>query len=165
MNQREAQAVWNRLRGLLLGAEQALEEIVQTRAWEPLGYPTFAEAWKTELKGVRLTGVIQHKAVYALFDSGATVEEVQEAVAGVGPVVAEKIKGCYDKGIDAEDAERIVSVRSYKRAVTSPQSRIMIENLSEDQIADLRKVADEKKIPYRDLARHYLLEGLRKDMR
>ena len=45
----EAKRLFGRLRGALLNLDSLLSEIVEAKAWEPLGYTSFAEAWAAEI--------------------------------------------------------------------------------------------------------------------
>lgn len=68
MKQKEAEALWVSLRSALVNAEAAIVEIIKTRAWEPLGYDTFAQAWNDRMRGVKLAAACNTHIVYALLD-------------------------------------------------------------------------------------------------
>lgn len=161
MNQREAQALWNRLRGQLLGLDKTLKEIVDNRAWEPLGYSSFTECWKAEMAGVKLEGVMQVHAIYALYDSGATTEEIQ-VINGVGPEIAERAELAYSKQLAPADAERVIRVRSFTRTPARPQDRITIRNLKEDEILLIREIAEDQDTEYTELVKSWVLKEARK---
>lgn len=55
MGREKAQATrsWDDLRSAFTRLDEALQHIIDARAWEPLGYDSFAEAWASEMRGVR----------------------------------------------------------------------------------------------------------------
>lgn len=64
---RQAGDLWDSLRDNLVNAEATLAKIIETRAWEPLGYSNSLEAWNDRLKGVRLaTDAMRAAVVYAM---------------------------------------------------------------------------------------------------
>ncbi len=136
----EAQALWNRLRAGFLGVERDIKKIVETRAWEPLGYISFAEAWGAELHGVKFTGAMQAAVVLSLYDSGATAAEVAGAVAGVGAVSAQHYQKAHVVGLNPVDAyDHISAMNSAKRepAITLKDDEVWVE-------AHIRKIGEKK---------------------
>ena len=76
----EAEDLWGQLREGLVNVEKVIVKIIETWAWEPLGYTNFLEAWNDRLKGIGLaTDALRAVVVYALLDSGASDDEVIEA--------------------------------------------------------------------------------------
>lgn len=68
MDKKDAKKLFNKLKNRLLSIEKTLVEIVDNKAWEPLGYGTFVEAWDTEMRGVRLaTGAMRKQLIVAGF--------------------------------------------------------------------------------------------------
>ena len=64
---RQAGDLWDSLRDNLVNAEATLTKIIETRAWEPLGYSSFLGAWNDRLKSVQLaTEAMRGAAVYAM---------------------------------------------------------------------------------------------------
>ncbi|PZF83213.1 hypothetical protein [Jiangella anatolica] len=84
MNKKQAEETWKELREHFVNAEALIKKIIDSKAWEPLGYASFAEAWNDRMAGVRLaTDAARAYVVYALYDSGHTPDEVAGVVAGV----------------------------------------------------------------------------------
>lgn len=82
----EAKALVNSLRAGLLTLSTTLPKIVETRAWEPLGYVNLVELWRAELGDIDYTtGAARSAAVYALLEAGGTVDDVVDCVKGVVP--------------------------------------------------------------------------------
>ena len=55
----QANSMWDGLRGHFTNAADAIREIIEARAWEPLGYTSFAQAWKSEMCDVTLAREIR----------------------------------------------------------------------------------------------------------
>ena len=53
MNESEALNLWDELKRGFVNAERVLVRIINERAWEPLGYSSFNEAWTDRMQGVR----------------------------------------------------------------------------------------------------------------
>lgn len=101
----EAAELWDRLRQHLIHAERALEEIIETRAWEPMGYSSFAEAWDAQnLSDITFAPEVRAHVVYALLDGGLAVEEVASEVKGVGVDRVESLARQKSHGVPASDA-------------------------------------------------------------
>lgn len=62
----QASALWADLRGSFINAEKRIVEIIELKAWEPLGFESFAEAWASKMHGIRLaTEEVRAHVVYA----------------------------------------------------------------------------------------------------
>lgn len=79
LKQRDAETLWNDLRSALVNAEQAIIKIIETKAWEPLGYDTFSQAWNDRMKGVKLAALCTPHIVYAMLDEKTPVTKVAAA--------------------------------------------------------------------------------------
>lgn len=139
----QATALWDDLRSHWNKFENVLEQIITTRAWEPLGYENFAEAWADKMSGTRLsTAVEAAQVVYALIDDGVTQERALAALgptSGVGPVKFEALARQKAHGVPAGLATTYV--RRHQRSAPSGPRRIHVE-LSESEYASLRAIAD-----------------------
>ena len=49
-----AENLWEALRSGFLGTEKTIVEIIKARAWEPLGYETFTDAWVKEVADISI---------------------------------------------------------------------------------------------------------------
>lgn len=103
-----AEDLFERLHKSFLDMEETLATIVRTKAWLHLGYSSFVEAWAAKMAGVTLASEMRPHIVFAMFDEGATVEEITAVVKGVGPEQAEKLKRQKDNGLSAKDASILV---------------------------------------------------------
>lgn len=81
---KQATALFDELHGALVNTERVIIKIIETQAWIPLGYGTFAEAWASRMAGVRLaTDGMRAHVIYALLDTmnPAGIEELTGASA------------------------------------------------------------------------------------
>lgn len=145
ISKRQAETLWSELREGFVNAEKKIQEIVAARAWEPLGYTSFAAAWAERMAGVRLaTDVVKAAVVYALFDTLASTEDVAAALgvsAGVPPSTIERLKHQKDSGVPAE----LASTRTWGRTkATYPATRpIIIQSVPAETVREYEKLAAE----------------------
>lgn len=118
-----ARSLWDRLKDAFAQTEKSIAELIAARAWEPLGYSTFAEAWKAEMKDVELASQLRPHIVYQLFDEGMTPEEVAANVKGVGQDGAKALKSNKDNGVPANKATRSSSDTRVKVAATRAKAK------------------------------------------
>jgi hypothetical protein len=104
MTRPQAAELWNALRSHFLNFSNALAEIIEKRAWEPLGYSSFPEAWTATMGDVTLAAEFRPHVVYAYFMAGASDEEVAEGVKGVGRESAAALRRQRDHGVPASHA-------------------------------------------------------------
>lgn len=108
LTEAEASALWTDLRSALVNFDQALTRIIETRAWEPLGYQTFAQAWADRMRGTRLgTASMAAHVVYALIESGMGREDallVLGPASGIGPTRFDVLARQYEAGVPADIA-------------------------------------------------------------
>ena len=155
----EAQKLWDNLRSSLLETEKNIRAIINTRAWEPLGYDSFAEAWRDNLSDIELSTELRAVVVFAMFDDGASKSDVAKSVAGVGPTTVTALSNYHSKGFDAADAAYL-SFR--KRPTPAPKNspKTIAITLSAEEHAALKASADAQGIPVKDAARTMVLMSL-----
>ena len=141
ISKKRAEALWDDLRSALELSEEKVAEIVKVRAWEPLGYESFADCWADKLSGLRLRGEIRAVVVYQMFDEGASVSEVSSAVAGVGPVEGKRLKTAHSKRLSTKSAARLSTVRQHTRKAPSGRRFVRAE-LSPDELASVKSAAE-----------------------
>lgn len=123
----KARALYKDVRTGLAMTETALVEIVQTKAWEVLGYSSFTEAWDAELKDVRLaaSGTLRSAVVYAFIDAGLSDSQIVEATAGrVGDRTVSETRKAKAKGLSSKAAETVV--RQHFRKAPSPSGNLTV---------------------------------------
>ena len=99
-----AENLWEALRSGFLGTEKTIVEIIKARAWEPLGYETFTDAWVKEVADISIANELLPHVVYQMFAEGLTVDEVAETVKGIGADRAESLDRQRRHGIPAHAA-------------------------------------------------------------
>ena len=141
ISKKRAEALWGDLRSALELSEEKIAEIVKTRAWEPLGYESFADCWADKLSGLKLYGEIRAVVVFQMFDDGASESAVREAVAGVGPVESKRLKQAHAKKMSPKSAAVFSTVRQHTRKAPSGRRFVRAE-LSPDELAAVKSAAD-----------------------
>lgn len=154
MTKDEAETLWASLQEAFSNVEKAIQEIIATRAWEPLGYATFAEAWEDRMKGFRLTTtILQATVVYRLLDEQRSVEEVPELLglgAGVGLSTAQALARQREHGVPVGLASTrgtrfsvpgVTTVRKHERSIPSAPHVIHVE-LPEGEYANYRALCE-----------------------
>jgi hypothetical protein len=136
----EADALWTACRAGFQDLQEVIREIIATKAWEPLGYPTFAAAWNDRMKGVPLaTDATRALVIYALYDDlGPDARDVALDLPGVGPSVLDQVEAARALGVDAEDALHVVR-RHWRKPARAPF--IIHVEMSADEYEALREIA------------------------
>lgn len=111
ITERRAAKLWAELRQAFARVDQLLPEIIETKAWEPLGFASFTEAWAAKMDGLTLAPELKAFVIYPMFDEGATLDDIQRAVKGVGPRQAEAYKQQKDNGVPPEFATTVIRER------------------------------------------------------
>lgn len=101
ISMKQAQKLWALLRQHFVNFERTLEEIVETRAWEPMGFASFSEAWHHHMRDVTLAAEFRPHVVYAMLAEGASVDDVAAGVKGIRRDRAESLKRQRESGVPA----------------------------------------------------------------
>lgn len=169
----EANQLWEQLKNNLLGMQETLEKIITTRAWEPLGFATFHEAWADRMSGVQLSGAMEASVIFAMFDSGATPADAALAVKGVGPKRAKAYHQAHGVGMSPADAEahaaRMMRVNmkpgetfipAHVRGKAKRRNQIIMDGFTDDEIVAWKREAEELDMPWRDFCRERFREAM-----
>lgn len=140
ISKKRAEALWSELRSALELSEEKIRQIVKTKAWEPLGYDTFAECWADKLSDLKLYGEIRAVIVYQMFDEGASESDVRNSVAGVGAKASKRLKTAHDKGMSIQAAEKFSRVQEHYRKSPTAQRYVRAE-LTTDQLEHVKAAA------------------------
>jgi hypothetical protein len=149
LSPQQARALWRKLRQHFTSAESVIKEIIAERAWEPLGYTSFAEAWDDTMRDVTLAPELRAHVVYQMFDEGCTDEEVTETVHGVGPAVAESLRQEKSHGVPPERARTMV--RRHHRMLPERKGILKIE-VGTDTLKTWRRIASEHGMTVQEIA-------------
>jgi hypothetical protein len=76
METNEAEALWASLRSALYNADNSIKHIIAEKAWRPLGYETFAQAWDERMAGIELANSIKPYVIYAMLDESLTLDDI-----------------------------------------------------------------------------------------
>lgn len=103
MTKKAANELFDSLHEQIVDIEKTIIRIIETRAWEVLGYESFADAWKDRLSSIPLaTKVMKAHVVYALLDT-QTPEEIggPGGASGVSIDAARSLKRQKSAGVPA----------------------------------------------------------------
>jgi hypothetical protein len=149
----EAVAMWNALRDHFFNAQEAIKTIIENRAWEPLGYLSFAQAWKYEMKDVVLAGEVRAIVVYQLLEEQVPVADVADMVGGVGPVLAESFARQKANGVPADCAV----VSEHLRRKPKPADTLHIK-IGATMLYEYRRIAAQQGDTVEEICREALRE-------
>ena len=150
-----AEKLWGALHDALANADAVIAEIIRTKAWEPLGYKTFAAAWQDRMSDVRLAGAVKARVLYALYDEGVSPDEAALTMAGVGPVEARLAHEQYEIGVPVG---LVTFVRGYTRKTPPATPRTLHVKLDPDVYEEYVRVAEEHERTLREEVRLALEE-------
>ena len=115
LTQAQAVTLWGRLKQHFINAATVIEEIIERRAWEPMGYESFAEAWNAQMEGVTLAVEVRPHVVYQMLTEGYDYDAVAAAVKGVGRDRAESLDRQRRNGVPPRDASMSVVRRHLRK--------------------------------------------------
>lgn len=124
MNKQQAETLWANLRSNLLAAEDNIRQIITTRAWEPLGYESFAECWQERLSDVKLSKELRAVVVYAMFEDDTDPVDAAHAVAGTGVVEVRSLHSAWSQGMGAHDAAFVTRSKPKARPTAGAPRRV-----------------------------------------
>jgi hypothetical protein len=103
LTKKQAQAMWDRVWQTLSDHEAAIREVIDKKAWLPLGFETFADAWfGLNHNDISLARELRPHVVVQLLSEGLTEDEVADAVKGIGPELAARINKERKAGVPAD---------------------------------------------------------------
>ena len=122
-----AAELWDALRTNLLAVEDGIRQIIATRAWEPLGYETFAECWADRLGDLKLTKELRAVVVFAMFEDDVTPTDAARAVAGTGVVEVRQLHTAFQQGMDASDAAFVTRAKPKTRPTAGAPRTVQVQ--------------------------------------
>ncbi|WP_156442347.1 hypothetical protein [Mycobacterium sp. IS-1556] len=91
----DAERLWQALNPL-----PVIAEVIERRAWEPLGFETFTDAWRAQgLADVTLPVETRPYVVYQMLGERVPTDEIALLVKGVGPQTVESLKRQKSNGV------------------------------------------------------------------
>jgi hypothetical protein len=148
LSPRQAEALWSELRGVFVNAEKAILNIQENKAWEPLGFDTFAQAWDAKMRGVKLAVAAKNAVIYALIEDDLDNSQASQITGTPVPVV-QRLREQKSNGIPSNLAS--TQVRSHFRAKPSAPVRLSVE-LPHDELANYKAMCEARGISMKDEA-------------
>ncbi|QFG05126.1 hypothetical protein SEA_DRE3_50 [Gordonia phage Dre3] len=145
---KQADQLWSSLSSALVKAGDAIQKIIQTQAWEPLGYGSFTEAWADRMSGVPLAAELRPYIVYQMFSEGMDDDQVADAIgsgSGVGPASIANFRRERSNGVPPDLARgRTTHVNEHYRKPPRPPQffHIQFDPDEYDGFKDLAKKHD-----------------------
>lgn len=150
LTQHQAVALWQSLRSHFINAAKVIEEIIERRAWEPMGYESFTEAWTAQLGDVTLAVEVRPHIVYQMLTEGYDYDAVAAAVKGVGRDRAESLDRQRRNGVPAKDASMSV-VREHLRKQPSAAAYIHVP-VGPIALRRYREIAEKREMTVEQIA-------------
>ena len=155
----QAAELWDGLKTNLLAVEDSIKQIIATKAWEPLGYETFAECWADRLSGVQLVKELRAVVIFQMFEEKATPADAARAVKGAGVVEVTSLHSAWNAGMDAKDAAFVT--RSHRRTKpTAGAPRTVSTTLQAGEYEALRAMAAAADVSLSEYVRACVVESL-----
>ena len=104
ISKKQATAMWDNLRDSFLNATTEIKRIIAAQAWEPLGYKSFAQAWREEMIDIPLAGEIRVHVVYQLLEESVPLQDIADMVGGFGPTIVESLARQKANGVPSDCA-------------------------------------------------------------
>lgn len=101
-----AEQLWDTLHQCFVDAQATMAVIIAERAWEPLGYKSFAKAWNARMGDVSLAAEMRPAVVYQLLSEGVTPQRIATMISGVSVGLAELLQREMDNGVPPELGSR-----------------------------------------------------------
>lgn len=131
MNKKQAEALWDEMREAFANLERLIVKAIEERAWEPLGYDSFAACWEDRMDGVRLaTDVARSEVVYALIREGKDDESIVKTLKGqVGDQRVKVLRKAEKAGVPARLAPRkdvTTTVHEHQRRLPGARTKVTV---------------------------------------
>jgi hypothetical protein len=150
-----SERLWLNLQSSLLDFHKTLIEIIENMAWKP-AYETFTDAWTAKMSNISFAPELLPHIMYQMFNEGATVEDVADAVKGVGPDAVERVKQQKDNDVPAE----YVHVRDYHRKPPARPATLHV-NVGQSALTQYNRIAKKLGMTVEDIAREAIARRFR----
>lgn len=153
LTRKQALALWGKLRQHFIDAADVMAEIIEQRAWEPLGYSTFAEAYAARMADVTLAAEVRPHVVYQLLTEGLDPLDVAGLVNGIGPNGATALDRQRKNGVPADFAV----VNEHLRRKPSPPDTVHVK-VGKAILAEYRRIAETLDLSVEEIAKDAIAE-------
>lgn len=145
-----AEKLWKRLEAGLLDTQNTIIAIIDSRAWEPLGYESFSKAWIDRIMSkVTISAELRPHVVYQMFSEGLTADQVADAVKGVTPETAEVLERQKKNGVPADQATTVVRRHNRRKPSKWSYLHIQVDNTT---LKEWKQLAEEHGVAMNDIA-------------
>lgn len=108
LSKKAAQALWDKVWQTLSDHQAAIREVIEKRAWEPLGYESFSDAWLGMNRDeITLARELRPHVIYQMLSEGLTVDEVADAVKGAGVEIVDRMNQERKAGVPPDQASTV----------------------------------------------------------
>jgi len=118
----DAEALWAAVRDTLANVEEAIKAVIAAKAWKPLGFETFAQAWDARMKGVTLANSVKPYVIYAMLDDHVPLDDIAGAT-GWGLDQVSRAAEDYRIGVPVDGA---TVVRQHFRKAPSERKTVHV---------------------------------------
>jgi hypothetical protein len=139
ISREEALELWIGLRDDFVSAQKRMEEIVTTKAWEPIGFDSFSDAWRTYMSDVTIAAEIRPFVVYQFLADKQSIEDISAAVKDVGKERAESLAQQREDGIPPEHASMTIVSRHLRHKPSRPDT--IHVNVGSDALTEYHHLA------------------------
>lgn len=139
-DEKQASLLWDKLHSYLVNSQKVIEEIIEKRAWEPLGYSTFFEAWNDRMGDITLATEIRPHVVYQMISEGASDEQVADAVKGISERLPASLRRQRSNGVPPSAAD-MSTVRQHLRKKPSRADTLHLK-IGTTRLARYQVIAD-----------------------
>jgi hypothetical protein len=143
-----AERLWIKLQSNLLDAYKAVIEIIETEAWKPT-YDSFFDAWDDKMASISFAPQVRTYVAYQMFNEGRTPDDVADAVKGLTPDSAERLKEQKEHGVPPEHATTTVRRHQRKRPGEAKYLHLRVPH---ETLLGWRRIARENRRSVDDIA-------------
>lgn len=167
MNRTEAEVLWGRLDTLLSNLFETISEIIDTKAWEPLGFSSFTEAWdSTDKRKWSFAQDVKNLVVYHMISEGKSDAEIAELINDYGPPRVGNLRRQRKAGFPPEkanpyaDPTKTVKVKPFVRRPPGVTMNIPPVTLSDFDYNRAVTVMEKGNITRKELATRAIISYL-----
>lgn len=131
-----AEKLWKKAHSSLFNFQKVIIEIIDSKAWEPLGYGSFAAAWIDKMSDIKMTVEIRPHVVYQMLSEGMASNEIAIVVGDVAADSVDWLDQQRDHGVPPDKA---TTRRPHPRRKKLPYDTLFIK-LNSATAAKIKRV-------------------------
>lgn len=152
ITKRRAEALWGELSNNLMATEESIRSIIKERAWGPLGYESFYEAWNDRMSHIEIARDFRGIIVYQMLSEGKDDMEIAHAMPGLGPETALGFRRDRAAGVPAERAKGKVLISPHERKAPPQEDYRLILVFTAAEIKAWASIAKAQGVSVNDIA-------------